>query len=158
MNMAIKSFTNKKVKELNDNLSKTEEEIKLLSGKTEKMLWIEDLNAVEEGYHKFFEAWKKEHDSSKKKKKEIRKVKKNKIQPKKAEDKDKDKDKKGPKPKKLPGFEEDTQDTTQKKNKKNEGDDSASDNTEKKVKKQNKKEIRKVKKNKIQPKKSRGQR
>jgi len=49
MNMAIKSFTNKKVKELNDSLAKTEEEIKTLSGKSEKMLWIEDLNAVEEG-------------------------------------------------------------------------------------------------------------
>lgn len=138
MNMAIKSFTNKKIRELNDTLAKIEHDLQTLNSKSEQMLWIEDLDALEDAYKKFFETWKKEHEGNKKKKVALRKVKKNKAQ-KKGDDKEKDKDKKGPKPKRLPGFEDDTtQDTAQKKQKK-EGDDESDNNSEKKPKKQKKK-------------------
>lgn len=53
MNMAIKSFTNKRIRELTDTLAKIEEEINALKAKSPKNLWLDDLKELEEAYDKF---------------------------------------------------------------------------------------------------------
>lgn len=51
--MPIRSFTNKKIKMLADDVSKAEGEISVLQRKNEKILWLEDLNLLEVAYAKF---------------------------------------------------------------------------------------------------------
>lgn len=53
MNMPIKSFTNKKIAYLNDIIQKIELDIRTLTNKTDKDLWIEDLDTLEDSYKKF---------------------------------------------------------------------------------------------------------
>jgi len=48
MNMSIKSFTNKKIRDLTETLSKLQQELEAIQSKTEKELWIADLTELEE--------------------------------------------------------------------------------------------------------------
>lgn len=105
MNMAIRSFTAKKIRELAETLSKLENEINILKSKTEKSLWLADLQELETALEKFNAQWAKDHTpSDKKKKKGARNVKKGQAKKKKQDD---DKDGKKIKPKKLPGIDDD---------------------------------------------------
>jgi len=45
--MPIRSFTNKKIRELNDTFKRLTEEIRILSGKNEKDLWLADIDDLE---------------------------------------------------------------------------------------------------------------
>lgn len=45
--MPIRSFTNKKIRELNDTYKRLTEEIRILSAKNEKDLWLADLDDLE---------------------------------------------------------------------------------------------------------------
>jgi archaellum component FlaC len=45
--MPIRSFTNKKIRELNELFKKVTEEIRILSSKNEKDLWIADIEELE---------------------------------------------------------------------------------------------------------------
>jgi len=47
LDMPIRSFTNKKIKMLADDVSKAEGEIDVLKRKNEKILWLEDLALLE---------------------------------------------------------------------------------------------------------------
>lgn len=99
--MPIKSFTAKKIQELQENFNNQQKEIQKLTAKSEKDLWISDLEELETAYKKFNNDYEKNISSFKKDKKATRKVKKSKAsnKPKKESQNDKDK---SSKPKPLP--------------------------------------------------------
>lgn len=47
LDMPIRSFTNKKIRELNDTHNRLIEEIRVLSSKNEKDLWLSDMDDLE---------------------------------------------------------------------------------------------------------------
>lgn len=115
MDMPIRSFTNKKIRELADSVKKIETELGILTSKNEKDLWMEDLTELEKAYVRFEKEWEKSHLPTDKKKNDRKKrvVKKNAVKNKENNEKTKkDDDKKGPKPKKLPGFDDESSDTS----------------------------------------------
>jgi len=103
LNMSIKSFTNKKIKEVTDTLEKINSEINQLKKKSPIDLWTDDLKELENAYEKFIKTWETHHIEKTGKKIKARNVKKTAVKNKKFDDKDK----KSVKPKKLPGMEDD---------------------------------------------------
>lgn len=101
LSMPIKSFTAKKIQELQDNFNHQQKEIQKLTSKTEKDLWVSDLEELEQAYKKFMTDYEKSITSFKKDKKTTRKVKKSKANNKPRKDDKNDKDKSS-KPKPLP--------------------------------------------------------
>ena len=78
LNMSIRTFTKKKMNELKKLHDDKEGEYKDLQGKTEKILWKEDLNKFKKVYKKHLTKYKKEIENDKKKYNSNKKVKKRK--------------------------------------------------------------------------------